>query len=142
MNRSDSLAWLRTHDGKRAATYDPTDGTVQCWRKRYSRRRDGTIRGYHDDPKGAWESYRVDVCAYVAKAKPRHDRRVANVTRGCAEHAADFRTHAAAAAANRAAMQTPGLPPVAVQACRRAYRDALRSMADAVRGYQTLRGAL
>ena len=101
MTTSDALAWLRAHDAKRAATFCEADGTVECWRKRYSRRANGQIVGFHDGASGAWEQYRQDVRTYVATAQR---RLVANAAEAEALSADERRAVADRRAAVRAAV--------------------------------------
>lgn len=64
---AEALAWLAVNDPRTAATYCATDGTVEARRKRFNRRKDGTIVGYHDGATPIWESYPEDVCTHVAR---------------------------------------------------------------------------
>jgi hypothetical protein len=61
----DALAWLRANDAKRADTFCEADGTVECWKRQFNRRRNGTIVGFHDGAQGRWVSYRRDAREYV-----------------------------------------------------------------------------
>lgn len=63
----DALSWLAANDPKTAATYCAADGTVEARRKRFNRRPNGTIVGFHDGAQPRWESYPEDVRVHVAR---------------------------------------------------------------------------
>ena len=75
---ADALAWLAANDPKRAATYCEASGTVECWKRQYNRRKDGTIVGFSDGAQGRWVSYPRDVREYVATRRAAEQREAAS----------------------------------------------------------------
>ena len=111
-----ALAWLADNEPARAKTYDAASQTVQVMRKTYTRRKDGTIVGYHDDrAAGRWERTRRDVCQWVASRIAQNERRERN-RQIVAHDIAETAKHAAALESELAGLQgmdLASLPAVA-----------------------------
>lgn len=95
---SSALAWLHTYDPKRAKSYDPSDDTVVCWRKKWHRRANGTIIGLNSHGNGfEWEPYRRDIVKYVEYAAPRREAAIERARAACESELQEFRAAVAEA---------------------------------------------
>lgn len=63
------LEKLQALNPKQAATFCERSRTVRAWRKKVTRRADGTIVGYYDGAGSQWEEYRLTLAEAVKRAE-------------------------------------------------------------------------
>lgn len=129
------LARLQALNPKQAATFCAETATVEAWRKKVSRRADGTIRGYHDGAGSQWESYRLDISKALERAEKRE--RARESVR--ADEAASRKRLSSKLEAQRAELEAlqacprAGLPAVAIDA----MNEQEKKLKESIRGLES-----